>query len=48
MATLIKKKKFNWGALQFILGHDGIQADMVLEKELEILHLVPKAAGSEL
>lgn len=31
-----------------MVGHDGMQSDMVLEKMLRVLHLGPKAARSEL
>ena len=29
-------------------GHGGMQADMVLEKDLRVLHLDPQATGSKL
>ena len=48
-ATLIKE---NWGSLfniQFLIimaGHGGMQAGMVLEKELRVLHLAGNRRGS--
>ena len=51
MASLIKEY-INWGAYSsevrsiiIMVGHGGIQADMVLEKELRVLHPDPQAAG---
>jgi hypothetical protein len=52
-ATLIKTT-FNWGWLtgsevqSIIIEAASIQADMVLEKELRVLHLDPKAERREL
>ena len=51
MATFMKKKYLiEWRFSSFIItvGHGGVQADMVLKKELRILHLDPQATGSEL
>lgn len=31
-----------------MVGHGGVHADMVLEKELKVLYFDPQAAGSEL
>ena len=36
-----------WSTI-IMVGHGGMQADMVLEKELRILYLDPKVTGSEL
>ena len=47
-----KRKAFHWDGLQSFSplssGHGGMQADMVLEKELRVPHLDPQAIGSEL
>ena len=47
MLTFIKKKTFNWVCLQFRglvhyhhEGHGGVQADMVLEKELREFYIL--------
>ena len=32
----------------YLVLHDGVQADMVMENELRVLHLDPQATGSEL
>ena len=46
LATLIKKKPFNWvvysskgHSIVVLVGHGGVQANMVVEKKLRILHL---------
>ena len=53
IATLIKEKTFNWGLLRvsevysiiIMAGHSSVQADMVLQKDLRVLHLDPQRAG---
>ena len=55
IAILIKKKKligkayvFRGSVIIIMVQQGGVQADMVMEKELRVIHLDPQKTASEL